>query len=194
LACNLLDEWVSGLGIPPPIAQRHPGAESAAPFAGAPDGSKREPMDTIVKWIDVTAPPQMAYNQWTQFEEFPRFMEGVERVAQLDDARLHWMATVGGVRRAWFARITEQIPDERIAWVAEGGAFNTGVVTFHHLSPRRTRVTLQLEYEPRGFVERAGAALGVVATRIHDDLERFRDFIEARGREAGAWRETIERV
>jgi uncharacterized membrane protein len=148
-------------------------------------------METIVKWVDVEVPRRTAYNQWTQFEEFPRFMEGVERVRQLDDHRLHWMANVGGARREWVSRITEQIPDERIAWVAEGGAFNSGVVTFHRLSPTKTRVTLQLEYEPEGFVERVGSALGMVTSRVAGDLERFKRFLEERGRETGAWRGTI---
>ncbi len=148
-------------------------------------------METLVKWVDVRVPRHTVYNQWTQFEEFPQFMEGVESVTQLSNDRLHWVANIGGARREWFARITEQLPDERIAWTAEGGTFNAGVVTFHTLDPTTTRVTLQLGYEPEGFVERAGSALGVVGARVQADLNRFKDFLESRGQETGAWRGTI---
>jgi uncharacterized membrane protein len=148
-------------------------------------------METIVKWVDVGVPRHTAYNQWTQFEQFPRFMEGIESVTQLSEDRLHWVANIGGVRREWFSRITEQIPDERVAWTSEAGPFNAGCVTFHTLSPVKTRVTLQLEYQPEGFVEHAGAALGAVSARIQGDLDRFRAFLEARGQETGAWRGVI---
>jgi uncharacterized membrane protein len=131
------------------------------------------------------------YNQWTQFEEFPRFMEGVEQVHQVDDTHLHWVANIGGVRREWDARITEQVPDMRIAWTAEGGAANAGVVTFHRITPERTRVTVQLEYEPTGIVESVGDALGLVTRRLEGDLQRFKEMLEQRGRETGAWRGTV---
>jgi len=149
-------------------------------------------MASVEKHIDVEVPVSVAYNQWTQFEEFPRFMEGVESVKQLDDRRLHWCATVAGKREEWDAEITEQTPDQRVAWTSTTGAKNAGVVTFHHLDDRTTRVMLQLEYEPRGVVESAGSALGFVTRRVEGDLERFKEFIESRGRETGAWRGEIE--
>ena len=145
-------------------------------------------MATIEKSIDVDVPVRTAYNQWTQFEEFPRFMEGVEKVEQIDDTHLRWVASIGGKRKEWTARITEQIPDARIAWTSEEGAKNGGVVTFHKLAPDRTRVMLQLEYEPEDVVETVGDALGVVSRRVENDLKRFKEFIESRGRETGAWR------
>jgi len=145
-------------------------------------------MATIEKSIDVEVPVRTAYNQWTQFEEFPRFMEGVERVEQLDDERLHWVANVAGKRKEWNARITEQLPDERVAWTSEGGARNAGVVTFHRLTPTSTRIMLQLEYEPDDLVETVGDKLGFMTNRVYADLRRFKEFIEERGRETGAWR------
>ncbi len=145
-------------------------------------------MATIEGSIAVEVPVRTAYNQWTQFEEFPRFMEGVERVEQLDDTHLHWVANVAGRRKEWNARITEQRPDERVAWTSEGGARNAGVVTFHKITPERTRLMLQLEYEPGDVVESVGDALGFMSTRVKNDLARFKEFIESRGRETGAWR------
>ena len=145
-------------------------------------------MSTIEKSIDVEVPVHTAYNQWTQFEEFPQFMEGVEAVRQLDNQRLHWRANVGGKVEEWGAVITEQHPDERIAWKNTTDASNAGVVTFHLLSDTTTRVMLQLEYDPQGVVENVGDMLGVVSRRIAGDLERFKEFIEARGQETGAWR------
>jgi uncharacterized membrane protein len=154
--------------------------------------AKEAVMATIEKSIDVNVPVRTVYNQWTQFEEFPRFMEGVEQVRQLDDKRLHWKATVGGKAKEWDAEITEQRPDERIAWRSRGGASNAGVVTFHRLSDSTTRVMLQLEYDPEGVVESIGDAVGVVSTRVKGDLERFKDFMESRGSETGAWRGEID--
>jgi uncharacterized membrane protein len=148
-------------------------------------------MATIEKSIDVAVPARTAYNQWTQFEEFPRFMEGVETVKQLDDTRLHWVANVGGRRKEWDARITEQIPDKRIAWTSEGGTFTAGAVTFHRLRDDQARVMLQVEYEPEGIVETTGDALGVVSRRVEGDLQRFKEFIESRGHETGAWRGSV---
>jgi uncharacterized membrane protein len=148
-------------------------------------------MATIEKSIDVDVPVRAAYNQWTQFEEFPRFMEGVQEVKQLDDKRLLWRASIGGKEKVWEAEITEQIPDNRIAWRSRGGAHNAGVVTFHRLGDDRTRIMLQLEYEPEGVVENVGDAVGVVSARVTGDLERFKEFIESRGRETGAWRGEI---
>jgi uncharacterized membrane protein len=145
-------------------------------------------MSTIEKSIEVNVPVRTAYNQWTQFEEFPRFMEGVKEVNQLDDTRLHWKAAIAGQEKEWDAEITEQTPDQRIAWTSRGGAINGGVVTFHRLSDARSKVMLQLEYAPQGLVENVGDALGVVSLRVQGDLERFKEFIEKRGRETGAWR------
>ena len=150
-------------------------------------------MSTIEQSIDVNVPVHTAYNQWTQFEEFPQFMEGVEAVRQLDNQRLHWRANVGGKVEEWDAVITEQHPDERIAWKNTTGASNAGVVTFHRLADNKTRVMLQMEYDPQGVVENVGDMLGVVSRRVANDLERFKEFIEARGHETGAWRGEVER-
>jgi len=149
-------------------------------------------MTVIEKSIEVELPVTTVYDQWTQFEEFPRFMEGVEQVQQLDDTRLHWTAEIAGQRREWDAKITEQRPDERVAWCSTEGAKNAGVVTFHRLGDDKTKVMLQLEFDPEGIVEKAGVGLGVVERRAEGDLERFRDYIQARGRESGAWRGTVE--
>ena len=145
-------------------------------------------MSTIEQSVEVDVPVRTAYNQWTQFEEFPRFMDGIEEVQQLTDTRLHWKAKIAGAEREWDAEITEQVPDQRIAWKTMAGAQNDGVVTFHRLGDLRTKIMLQLEFDPEGFVEKAGDALGVVKARTHGDLARFKDFIEARGTESGAWR------
>jgi uncharacterized membrane protein len=150
-------------------------------------------MAKIEKSIDVHVPVRTAYDQWTQFEEFPRFMEGVEEVRQLDDKRLHWRAKIGGKEEEWDAEITEQLPDERVAWRSTSGAENAGVVTFHHIDANTTRVMLQLEYDPEGVVENVGDALGVVSRRVEGDLKRFKEFIEGRGTETGAWRGEIRR-
>ena len=145
-------------------------------------------MSTIEKSIEVNVPVRTAYNQWTQFEEFPRFMEGVKEVTQLDATHLHWKAAIAGQDKEWDAEITEQTPDQRIAWTSRGGTINGGVVTFHRLSDARSKVMLQLEYAPQGLVENVGDALGVVSSRVQGDLKRFKEFIEKRGRETGAWR------
>ena len=148
-------------------------------------------MSTIEHSIEVEVPVRTAYNQWTQFEEFPRFMEGVESVRQSDDRHLHWVAEIGGVRREWDAEITEQHPDERVAWRATSGTQNAGAVTFHRLDADRTKIMLQLDVDPEGFVEQAGDRLGFVSRRAASDLERFKEYIEDRGRETGAWRGDI---
>ena len=148
-------------------------------------------MSTIEKSIEVNVPVRTAYNQWTQFEEFPRFMEGVKEVTQLDATHLHWKAAIAGQDKEWDAEITEQTPDQRVAWTSRGGAINGGVVTFHRLSDARSKVMLQLEYAPQGLVENVGDALGVVSSRVQGDLERFKEFIEKRGRETGAWRSQV---
>ena len=149
-------------------------------------------MSTIEKSIEVNVPVRTAYNQWTQFEAFPKFMEGVKEVRQLDDKRLHWRAEIAGKEKEWDAEITEQIPDERIAWRSRTGAPNGGVVTFHRISPTSAKVMLQLEYDPETFVEKAGDAVGVVSLRVEGDLQRFKEFIESRGQETGAWRGEIK--
>jgi uncharacterized membrane protein len=142
----------------------------------------------IEESIDVNVPVRTAYNQWTQFEEFPKFMGGVEAVTQLDDTHLRWKANIGGVIKEWDAVITEQIPDERVAWTNITGTRNAGVVTFHRLAEGQTRVMLQLGYEPEGFTENVGDMIGVMSTRVRTDLKRFKNFIESRGQETGAWR------
>ncbi len=149
-------------------------------------------MANIEKSIDVRVPVRTAYNQWTQFEEFPRFMEGVEEIEQLDDQHLHWVAKIAGKREEWDAEITEQTPDQRIAWRSLTGDENAGVVTFHKLDDSKTRVMLQMDYKPEGVVESAGNALGFVGRRIEGDLERFKEFIESRGHETGAWRGNVQ--
>jgi uncharacterized membrane protein len=148
-------------------------------------------MSTIEQSIDVHVPARVAYNQWTQFEEFPRFMEGVESVTQLDDKRLHWRTNIGSVKKEWDAEITEQIPDKRIAWRNIAGTSNAGVVTFHRIDDNTTRIMLQLEYDPEGLVENVGDAVGVTSARVRGDLNRFKEFIESRGHETGAWRGEI---
>ncbi len=150
-------------------------------------------MSSIQQSIDVDVPVSTAYNQWTQFEEFPRFMSGVESISQQDDAHLHWVVTVGGVEREFDAEITEQHPDERVAWRSVDGPQHAGVVTFHRLSDAQTRVTLQLDWEPEGFVETVGAALQVDDLQVARDLKKFKEIIEAQGRESGAWRGDIDR-
>lgn len=149
-------------------------------------------MSQISESIDVHVPVRTAYDQWTMFEEFPRFMEGVQEVQQIDDRHMHWVAEIAGQRREWDARVTEQIPDERVAWASTTGAQNAGVVTFHRLEPDLTRVMLQLDFEPEGALESVGDALGMVKMRVKGDLERFRDFIEDRGVETGAWRGEVD--
>jgi uncharacterized membrane protein len=150
-------------------------------------------MSTIERSVEVAVPVETAYNQWTQFEEFPKFMEGVEAVRQLDERNLHWVAEVAGQHREWDAVITEQVPDQRIAWRSTEGTRNAGVVTFHRLGDDRTKVMLQLEFEPDGPVEHVGDLFGLVEHRAAGDLERFRDFIEVRGQESGTWRGEIQR-
>ncbi|MEU9833861.1 SRPBCC family protein [Streptosporangium sp. NPDC048047] len=145
-------------------------------------------MSTIEQSIDVNVPIRTAYNQWTQFESFPEFMEGVESVKQLTDTRTAWVVEIAGVRREFEADITEQHPDERVAWKSLDRPHQAGVVTFHHLGPETTKVTLQMEYDPEGLVEKVGDWLQIVRTRVRGDLERFKTFIEARGGETGSWR------
>jgi uncharacterized membrane protein len=141
--------------------------------------------------IEVAVPVSAAYNQWTQFEEFPKFMDGVEEVRQSDDTRLHWVASVGGHRAEWDAKILEQHPDRQISWISEDGKKNRGTVTFESLAEDRTLVRLSLSYQAEGFVEAVGSAAGLDRQRIEGDLERFKELIEGRGAPTGAWREDI---
>ena len=145
-------------------------------------------MAQVTESVDVKVPVSTAYNQWTQFEEFPRFMGGVEKVKQLDATHLHWVAEIAGKRDEWDAEITEQKPDERVAWTARDGKGNAGVVTFHRLSDDETRVTVQLDWQPEGMVENVGTALGFDDRQVSKDLARFKEIIESRGQETGAWR------
>jgi uncharacterized membrane protein len=149
-------------------------------------------MSTIEQSIEVAVPVRTAYNQWTQFEEFPRFMEGVEEVRQVDDTRLLWRTKVGGRQQEFDTQITEQRPDERIAWTATQGAEQAGVVTFHRVDDGRTKVMLQLEAEPEGAIEKVGDAVGVLKRRVKGDLVRFKELIESRGAETGAWRGEVD--
>ena len=149
-------------------------------------------MSKIMEAVDVHVPVRTAYDQWTQFETFPKFMDGVKSVRQLDDTTLEWVADIAGREKTWEAKITEQQPDERIAWTSINGAHNAGVVTFHRLAEGESRVTLQLDVDPEGPVENVGDALGLVSRRVKGDMERFKEFIESRGTESGAWRGDVD--
>ena len=150
-------------------------------------------MSTVEESIEVNVPLSTAYNQWTQFEEFPRFMEGVEEIRQIDDTHVHWRTKIAGITREFDAEVTEQRPDERIAWRSTSGTSHAGVVTFHRLDDERTRLMVQIDDEPEGLVEKAGDALGILRRRVKGDLERFKALIEERGTETGAWRGEVER-
>jgi uncharacterized membrane protein len=150
-------------------------------------------MTTVEQSIDVEVPVTTAYNQWTQFESFPKFMDGVDRIDQLTPTQTHWVTSIDGVHREFDAEITEQLPDERVAWTSVEGPKQAGVVTFHRLDEGRTRVMLQLDFQPSDPVEKAGAALGFVGRQVKGDLARFKEFIEAQGREEGGWRGTVDR-
>jgi uncharacterized membrane protein len=149
-------------------------------------------MQTIEKSIEVNVPATKVYNQWTQFEEFPHFMEGIEEVQQMGDKRLHWKAEIGGKAKEWDAEIVEQIPDQRIAWRSTTGAQNSGMINFTPIGTTATRIMLSLSYEPEGAMEKMGDALGMVSSRVEGDLKRFKEFIESRGQETGAWRGSIQ--
>ena len=149
-------------------------------------------MAKIEHSIDIDVPVRTAYNQWTQFEDFPRFMEGVEKVTQLDDTHLHWVAEIAGKTQEWDAEITEQTPDQRIAWNSTSGDRNAGAVDFHRLDDERTRVTLTMDVEPSGVIEKVGTALGIASGSVKGDLEHFKAFIESRGSATGAWRGEVE--
>jgi uncharacterized membrane protein len=148
-------------------------------------------MSTIEQSIDLEVPVRVAYDQWTQFESFPDFMDGIEEVRQLDDTHLHWRAKVGGHEVEWDAVITEQLPDERVAWRATDGKANAGVVTFHRLSDDSSRVMVQIEHESDGVMEKVGSALGADTREVKSSLQRFKELVESRGA-SGAWRGTVE--
>jgi uncharacterized membrane protein len=149
-------------------------------------------MSTIERSVEVEVPVRTAYDQWTQFEEFPSFMDGVEEVRQTSETQLHWKASVAGSDQEWDAEITEQTPDQRIAWSSTSGAGHAGVVTFHRVDEGKTRVMLQLDVEPEGAAEKVGDALGLVERQVGSDLERFKELIESRGEASGAWRGEVE--
>ena len=151
-------------------------------------------MSTVEKSIDVDVPVSTAYNQWTQFESFPQFMDGVDRIEQTSSTQTHWVTSIGGVHREFDAEITEQHPDERVAWTTLDGPKQAGVVTFHRLDANTTRVTCQMDFEPEGLVEKAGDKLGFLDRQVKGDMQRFKEFIESRGGvETGAWRGEIDR-
>lgn len=145
----------------------------------------------VEKRIVVEVPVGTAYKQWTQFEDFPHFMGGVESVTQLSDDRLRWVAHIAGVRRQWEARIIEQIPDHRVAWASTEGATNSGAVEFQDAGGNKTQLTLTLEYQPEGMVEKVGDLLHVVARQAEHDLKKFKEFIEHEGHATGAWRKSV---
>ena len=151
-------------------------------------------MSTIEESIEVDVPVSTAYNQWTQFESFPRFMDGVDEITQVSDTRNHWVTEIAGVKREFDTEITEQHPDERIAWKAVDGADHAGVVTFHRIDEGKTKIMLQMDFAPEGLVEHLGDKFGVVESRAKGDLKRFKDFIESRGTESGAWRGDVEQT
>ena len=149
-------------------------------------GMDRE-MDRMEATVEVEAPVTAVYNQWTQFEEFPRFMSGVESVTQTDDTHVHWVAEIAGKRKEWDAEITQQLPDKEIDWIGFGDADNRGRIVFEPVDGR-TRVTLMLDHEPQGVAEKVGKVLGIPRAQVENDLERFKSFLEERGRETGGWR------
>ncbi|MCT4353906.1 SRPBCC family protein [Streptomyces sp. Je 1-79] len=149
-------------------------------------------MSQVKESIEVDVPVTTAYNQWTQFESFPQFMDGVERIEQRSDTLTHWVTKIGGVKREFDAEITAQIPDEKVAWVTvEGEAEQSGLVTFRPIDPAHTEVTLMMDFDPEGMAESIGDKLGFVDRQIKDDLKRFKQFIEDRGAETGSWRGSI---
>ncbi len=149
-------------------------------------------MSKIESSIDVDVPVRVAYDQWTQFEEFPRFMDAVESVKQVDDTHLHWVAKIAGIRKEWDAKITQQEPDQRVAWTSTNGADNAGAVDFHRIDDRQTRVTLTMDIAPDGVLESVGDAVGVPERQVEGDLKRFKEYIENRAVASGAWRGTVK--
>ncbi|GAA2687294.1 SRPBCC family protein [Actinoplanes palleronii] len=151
-------------------------------------------MTTVTESVDVNVPIGTAYSQWTQFEDFPQFMDGVESITQIDSTHTHWVTKIAGQTREFDAEITEQHPDERVAWKSTGGdTKHAGVVTFHRLADSETRVTVQLDWEPEGFIEKVGSAVGVDSHQVKADTKRFKDFIESRGAATGTWQGDVAR-
>ncbi|WP_016933979.1 SRPBCC family protein [Rhodococcus sp. R1101] len=150
-------------------------------------------MSTITEAVDVDVPIRVAYNQWTQFESFPHFMEGVREIRQLDDTHVHWVIDIAGQVREFDATITEQHPDERVAWTSDSGPDHAGVITFHRLDDEKTRVTAQMDVDPEGFVENVADKLGVLGNRVKNDMKKFKEFIEQSGHETGGWRGDVDR-
>ncbi|NKX54498.1 SRPBCC family protein [Arthrobacter mobilis] len=149
-------------------------------------------METVEESIDVAVPVRVAYDQWTQFESFPQFMSGVESVTQLTDTTNHWKTKIGGVEREFDTEIVEQRPDERIAWRSVDGKSHAGVVTFDPADANNTRVSVRFEWDPETFTEKVGAALNIDNAQVKADLRKFKDFIESRGTETGAWRGEVD--
>ncbi|MEC3982764.1 SRPBCC family protein [Amycolatopsis sp. H20-H5] len=150
-------------------------------------------MSSITESVDVKVNVSIAYNQWTQFESFPRFMDGVDEIRQIDDTHTHWTMSVAGVTREFDATITEQNPDERVAWKSDSGPNHAGVITFHYIDADTTRVTAQMDIDPEGFAENVADKLGILDRKVKGDMERFKTFIEDRhGQETGAWRGDVD--
>ena len=150
-------------------------------------------MSQVQESVDVEVPVRTAYDQWTQFESFPQFMDGVESITQIDDTHSHWVTKIAGVKREFDTEVTEQHPDERVAWKSTGGdTKHAGVVTFHRLSDTETRVMIQLDWEPGDLVEKVGSAVGVDDHQVKADARRFKQFIEERGSQTGSWRGNVE--
>ena len=150
-------------------------------------------MSQIIETVDVNVPVSVAYNQWTQFEEFPKFLDEVESIQQVTDVLTVWKVKVGPVEREFEANITEQHPDERVAWNSTGGEVDhAGVVTFHKLADTQSRVTVQLDWEAKGLLEHLGAAIGVDNHAVKADLKNFKEFIEKQGTPEGAWRGDVQ--
>jgi uncharacterized membrane protein len=154
---------------------------------------EEDEMSKVQESIELDVPVRMAYNQWTQFEEFPRFMEHVDEVRQLDDTHLHWTVTVVGETEEFDAEVTEQIPETRIAWRSTSGRRNAGAVDFHPLPGDRSQIVVSMDAEPEGIKEKAADVAGLASRQVKADLERFKELIEGRGRESGAWRGEVDR-
>jgi uncharacterized membrane protein len=178
---------IVGAGIGAAVAAVAPKARKRVSKLGDVVSSGPIPR-TITESIEVDVPVSTAYNQWTQFEDFPLFMEGVEHVEQLDDTRLHWVAKVGGRTVEWDAKILEQHPDKQISWISEDGKKTRGTVTFEPIGESRTRISLSMSYQAEGLTEALGSAVGLDERRVRGDLQRFKELIESRGAESGAWR------
>ena len=153
--------------------------------------SKEPRMTTINDSVQVNVPVHTVYNQWTQFEDFPRFMNGVEEVIQLDDKRLHWRGEIWGKDVEWDSEITKQVPDQLIEWRSTGGLAHSGFVEFRPVSEDQTQVAVRIDYEPEGFAQNVGSAVGAASSHLHSGLRHFKEFIESRGKETGAWRGSI---